>query len=269
MDFSLTQPVMNAAGSLGFAPDSRSGVNFSRFGAFITNPVSAGPRSPVQGDRFCPTPGGILLQTGHPNPGFTAVLHKYGRAWAHAALPVIVHVLGQHPDDIASMVRRLEEMENIMGVEVGLPPGVDVSTARMMIEAALGELLLIVRLPDSIPGSPEAHTLAEVALQAGVGALSLGPPRGLFYERTHTPAKIHQKAHLEIEPALKLLGGRLYGPAVLPSALHRVHELAGLGIPVIGAGGIYQEEDVQAMLAAGASAVQVDTALWRRMPWLY
>ena len=35
------------------------------------------------------------------------------------------------------------------------------------------------------------------------------------------------------------------------------------GIPVIAAGGIYESNQVKEMLAAGAMAVQLDTAIWR------
>lgn len=263
MDFGLSQPLMNAAGTLGFAPDARSGVNFSRFGAFVTNPVSAGPRSPAQGERFCRTPGGVLLHTGHPNPGFQAVLRHSARLWAHASLPIIVHILGQHPDDLASMVRRLEGVEGVMGIELGLPPGVDLPTARMMIEAALGEMLLIVRLPESA----DAPALAALAHEAGAGAVSLGAPRGMYHQSNGRQESAAQGKQTQ---NTRLFEGRLYGPAVLPLALHRVRELAGtVELPVIGAGGIYNECDLDAMLSAGASAVQVDMALWRRMPWLF
>jgi dihydroorotate dehydrogenase len=34
-------------------------------------------------------------------------------------------------------------------------------------------------------------------------------------------------------------------------------------VPVIGAGGVYSQAQVESMLAAGALAVQVDAILWR------
>jgi dihydroorotate dehydrogenase len=46
-------------------------------------------------------------------------------------------------------------------------------------------------------------------------------------------------------------------------ALKVVHELTQLRIPTIGSGGIYDQGHVQAMLAAGALAVQLDSVLWR------
>jgi dihydroorotate dehydrogenase len=55
----------------------------------------------------------------------------------------------------------------------------------------------------------------------------------------------------------------MYGPAVFPLALRLVEKLAGVGIPIIGAGGVYNPENVKSMLNVGALAVQIDAVLWR------
>jgi dihydroorotate dehydrogenase len=39
-DLYFRKPLMNAAGSLGFAPDSRAGISLDSFGAFVTKPFS-------------------------------------------------------------------------------------------------------------------------------------------------------------------------------------------------------------------------------------
>lgn len=243
-DFGLSQPLMNAAGSLGFAPERRAAVEWNRFGAFITNPISLGPRSPAQGKRYAPYPGGFLLHTGYPNPGLSAVLRRFAGAWARAPLPVIVHLLGQSPEEAAAAVRRLEGLEGVIGVELGLPPKMDAATAQELVTAAAGELQLIVRLP-----LEQALELAPVVIAAGAAAVSLGAPRGVLPEANG-----------------QFTEGRLYGPGVFPLALHTVRELVRLelaGGMVIGGGGVYEEEQVQAMLGAGAAAVQVDAALWK------
>jgi len=56
--------------------------------------------------------------------------------------------------------------------------------------------------------------------------------------------------------------GRLFGPSLFPQSLEIVSAAAKLGLPVIGAGGVYSKEDAQAMLMAGALAVQMDAGLW-------
>ena len=227
---------MNAAGTLGFAPDIKGPMDFSQLGAFVTNPVSSGPRTPAKGERFKTYPGGFLLHSGLPNPGLSAAIKQYRKRWANSPVPVIVHLLATEPSGLARMVERLEGIEGIMGTEIGLPPEIDPQTAFDFAQAAIGELPAILRLP-----LEQADELVQIVLEAGVSAISLGAPRGL----------------------LDGMSGRMYGPAVFPLALRAVEKLARAGNPIIGAGGVYNPENVKSMLDAGALAVQIDTALWR------
>jgi len=240
-DLFLELPVMNAAGALGFAPDPHSGVDFTRLGAFVTHPVSLKPRTPAHGERCLAFAGGILVHTGYPNPGLRAVLRRYASRWRSASLPVIVHLLAQHPAEIAEALAMLEGLEGVYGVEVGLPPNVSRELAMQLVTAALGELPVVARLsPD------QAGELAASMLECGVAAVSLGAPRGALPGRDGA-----------------LLHGRLYGPAIFPQALEATNDLVERGIPVVAAGGIYSSTQIDAMLAAGARAVQLDTWLWR------
>ena len=240
-DLAFDPPLMNAAGSLGFAPDGRSEMDAASLGAFVTHPISLNPRDPAGGQRFLPCAAGFLLHTGYPNPGLSAVLRKYAGQWARSPRPVLVHLLCQQPEEVARMTNRLEGIPGVCGLELGLPPEVGLPMAQAMIEAAYGELPLVVRLP-----LERALELGQALVGAQVLAFSLGPPRGLL------PT-----------PDGSLLRGRLYGPAVFPLALAAVQTLQQAGLPVIGAGGVYTREQIQVMLQAGALAVQVDAALWR------
>lgn len=240
-DLSFTSPVMNAAGTLGFTPDRRLPVDWLQIGAFITNPVSLTPRAPAQ-ERCClPFQGGFLLHTGYPNPGFRAIVRRFAERWKNSPLPVIVHLLAQRGDEIATMVQTLETMEGISGVELGLPPEVNQEAVLEFSGAISGELPWIARLP-----LEQALELGPLLVNAGAAAISLGPPRGT----------------LPLSSG-KLAEGRLYGPAIFPFALHIVRRLRRLSLPVIGAGGIYSQEQTKAMLEAGAIAVQLDAVLWR------
>ena len=58
------------------------------------------------------------------------------------------------------------------------------------------------------------------------------------------------------------VSGRLFGPSLLPQSLELVRQAAAIGIPVIGSGGVFNDSDVHAMLAAGALAVELDAVLW-------
>jgi dihydroorotate dehydrogenase (NAD+) catalytic subunit len=240
-DLSFVPPVMNAAGSLGFTPDLHRSLDWSQFGAFITNPISLLPRTPAHGTRFTNYPGGFLLHTGYPNPGLKHMLRQHARHWQRAPVPVIVHLLGGSPEELLARTRRLENVEGVSGLEVGFPYEADSAMVSACLQAASGELPVIAQLP------PERSLeLAPLAIQAGTAMVSLSAPRGLL------PT-----------PGGELVQGRLFGPAVFPTALKVVSCLAQLGIPTIGRGGIYAQEHVQAMQKAGAVAVQLDSLLWR------
>lgn len=240
-DLVLSIPYMNAAGMLGFAPDSHAPLDLSRLGAFVTNPISLGKRTPAHPPRYQSFAGGFMLHSGYPNPGLVETIHRCQERWARSPIPVIVHLLGENLNEMPTMVRLLETLEGVIGVEVGLPKEADRKDVRDFAEAALGELPVIMRLPLEI-----ALQAASQAIEGGAAAVSLGAPRGTL------PAR-----------AGNLFQGRLYGPALFPQSLAVVRQMSLEGIAVIGAGGVYSQEQAQAMLSAGAIAVQLDSLLWR------
>lgn len=241
LDLAFRSPLLNAAGTLGFAPAKRGPVDLDGFGAFFTNPISRAPRRPAEERGCLGYPGGLLLHTGLPNPGFRAVLRLHAAQWRSANIPIIVHLIADQPEEIAWMVTGLESGENIAGVEIGIPPGASADLARGLVQAAAGELPVIACLP--LERAPELG--AVLTRDAGPTAFSLAAPRG------------------SLPGSQKLLRGRLLGPGIFPLALAAVQELARLGLPVIGAGGVQNPADFQAMRAAGALAVQLDLALWQ------
>jgi dihydroorotate dehydrogenase len=102
----------------------------------------------------------------------------------------------------------------------------------------LGELPLIFSLPVE-----QVLSLGPRLIQEGAQAISISAPRGAL-----------MMDHL--------ITGRLYGPSLFPRTLETVYSAAKLGLPMIGAGGVWTKESADAMLAAGALAVQVDAVLW-------
>ncbi len=239
-DLAFRTPLMNAAGALGFAPEARASVDWEAFGAFVTNPVSLRPRAPVADPEALPYPGGFLLHSGLPNPGFPAVLKKFAPRWADSKLPIIVNLMADRPEETARMVQQLEGVENVAAVELGFAPHLAADIILIALEMSLGELPLIVSL-----AWEQVLSLGPRVMQAGAIAISLSAPRGTLLKDN------------------KLISGRLYGPALFPQVLDLIQNAVKLGLPVIGAGGVYAKENAGAMLAAGALAVQVDSALWR------
>ena len=238
-DLYFSKPIMNAAGTLGFTPDLRAPVPWDDFGAFVTNPLSLRPRTAAAQPALIEYPGGFLLHTGLPNPGFDSVLKKYSRRWLDSSLPIIVNLMADRPEETQQMVRHLEEVENVMAVELGFAPLLADDIILLVLEMCLGELPLIFSLP-----TEQVLSLGPRLMENGAAAISLSMPRGALMKDS------------------VLVTGRLYGPSLFPQTLEVVHSAAKIGIPIIGAGGVYTVSEAQDLLIAGALAVQMDAGLW-------
>jgi dihydroorotate dehydrogenase (NAD+) catalytic subunit len=241
----LTNPVLNAAGVLGFARESRGVVEIAILGAFVTNPLTATPRAAAHPPNAVPLANGVLIHTGLPNPGVSLALRRYAREWQRLGPPVIVHLAATSPDEVRHSMAKIERVEGVSGVELGLREDTSAGELVQMVRAARGTLPLIVRLP-----LERAVELCQAAAGAGADALTVGaPPRGTVQvgERTVT--------------------GRVYSPDSYAMALQSVRQVTAAmrerDVPIVGAGGLFSLEAVRTMLAAGAAAVQVDGILWR------
>lgn len=248
-DLYFRTPIMNAAGMFGFAPDVRVDAPWNDLGAFVTNPLSMRPRKPTGHPTVVEYPGGFLLHTGLPNPGFSAAVKRYAHKWADSSLPVIVHLMADRPEETKRMVESLEGVDNVMAAELGFAPLLTDDIILTAVEMSLGELPLIVSLP-----MEQAVTLGPRVIEKGAAAVSLSAPRGTL---NLTPGPFPNRE------GEKLITGRLYGPSLFPQSLEIVSRLVGAGVPTIGGVGVYQAEQARVMTEAGAMAVQLDAVLWR------
>ena len=261
----LAKPVMNASGILGFADEYRGLIDFSRLGAFVTNALTARPRTPAHPPNAIPLPNGVLIHTGLPNPGVRAAIRQYDREWQRLGPPVIVHLAATTPEDVRRSVEPLDLAEGVSGVELGLRDDVSVEEMEHVIRAALGGPPVVVRLPIL-----RAVELCEAAARAGADALTVGaplrasasPPGPLSRSQSARPGEGESKDDGDGQKSK----GRFYGPEVFPMALEAVRAVVGAmqasPLPIIGAGGIFSEENARAILSAGAAAVQVDAVVW-------
>jgi dihydroorotate dehydrogenase len=239
-ELNIDPPWMNTAGAIGFSDETSHALDLSRLGAFVTHPVSQRPRRPASVSRLVDFPGGFLLHTGLPNDGLRAVVGRHQHRWRRMPIPIIVHIIPDDASALERMLLQLETLESISGVEVGLNLEEPSEIGRLLSSVARCELPVIVRL--SVVAGIQGAT---AAVASGAAAICLVPPRGAL---SHSDPR---------------RSGRMWGPAVFPLMLKRTAELAPLmETPLIISGGIRQRSDVSALLDAGASAIQLDFALW-------
>jgi dihydroorotate dehydrogenase len=236
----LEKPLLNAPGALGFYPNPHTMPFLSHMGAFVTNPISHLSRQPAGNRAYIPFPAGFLLHTGLPNPGITRAISQFKHRWAGAPLPVIVHLLVESPQSMAEMLQRLEGLENIMAVELGLPPDCQPETLGAVLDAARGELPVILSLsPEQVP------VLIQVLKENPLIPLHLTEPRGML------PTSQGE-----------WVTGRLYGPAIFPLTIKTVKELRNEGLQVIASGGVTTSWQAKALLAFGVMGVGLGSILW-------
>jgi dihydroorotate dehydrogenase (NAD+) catalytic subunit len=229
----LRSPIIFTAG--GYTTDA------TNIGALVTLPTTLRARPGAPLPRVVEISGGVLLRTGVANPGLPRVLREYRRAWEQSPMPIIVAFAAQGARDWAGMAAQLENVAGVGGIELHFNPTMDAADALHAVRAAT-ELPILAKLD-----LDNARETAADCVAAGANALVIGrAPRGM---------RIIEE---------KNWNGRLYAPSVKPLVLRAVVEIRDLRleIPLIGCGGIHSVEDAREFLAAGACAVEIDSAEW-------
>jgi dihydroorotate dehydrogenase len=235
------EPILNTAGTLGFVADARAPIDWTRLGAFITNPISLRRRFPSGRSVCLEYSGGFLIHSGLPNPGLEAILKRYSSQWNASQLPIIVYLIADRPEETRKMIQMLEDIDTVMGVELGFTPLLSEATILLTIEMCAGEIPLVASLPAARMLRIGGHLI-----RSGAAALSLAQPRGALITTDEN----------------RISAGRLFGPSIFPQSLEAISAAVKLELPIIGSGGIFDEHQAQSMLKAGAMAVQMETSFW-------
>ena len=241
----IRHPVLTAAGCFGYGVEYAHTVDLTQLGAIVTRSTSLHPLRTNEPPRIVETTAGILSVEQWPNPGLEYVLNHYAPIWATWSTPVILSIVGNAPDDYATIARSLEGVEGIAALELNV--ATIANRAKNVTKAVRDatQLPLLVKLP--LLDETTFEQYVDEIIQAGADVLTLlAPPRGVHIDP-------HSGKHME---------GWLSGPAIRPIALRSVARTASrVSIPIVGGGGVMSAEDAQQFFAAGARAVQVGTAL--------
>jgi dihydroorotate dehydrogenase (NAD+) catalytic subunit len=257
----LPNPILVASGTFGYGVEYGDVVDVDRLGGICCKGTTLKSRIGNPTPRVTETPGGMLNSIGLQNPGVDAVIEKYAATWATWRTPVLVNVAGESVHDYVEVVRRLDGVPGIAGIELNIScPNVGAGGLQFAIDAgAAGEVTAAVRratdLPLLVKLSPNVSDIRPIAraiADAGADALTA----------INTLSGIAVAADRR-RPLLGNTYGGLSGPAVKPVALRVVFEAAqAVKIPVIAIGGVTELADVLDFLAVGAVAIQVGTAIF-------
>jgi dihydroorotate dehydrogenase (NAD+) catalytic subunit len=252
--------VIIASGIAGYGIEYGEIADIQKLGAIICKGTTLMPKEGNAQPRLVETARGLLNSVGLENIGVDTLIGEKAPIWAGWQVPVIVNVAGETLDEYVAVASKLEGVRGISGIELniscpnvsagGMEFGVDPKLAAQVtsVVKAATTLPLIVKL------SPNVTDIKEIALAvegAGADAISLiNTLKGMAIN-------IEQR-----RPCLGNIVGGLSGPAIKPVALYMVFEVAkAIHVPVIGCGGIACAEDALEFIMAGATAVQIGTAI--------
>src|SRR6476646_11076712 len=268
----LPSPMMTASGCAANGRELARFFDIRELGAFVTKSVMADPRSGRGTPRMAETPAGMLNSIGLQGPGISAFVDK-DLAWLkQAGARTLVSIAGNTSGefaDVAATLRASDAFDAVVGVEVNIScPNV---ANRGLVFAcdpmASAKVVALVReqLPRDIPIfaklTPDVTDIVGVAqacVKAGADGLTMiNTLLGMVIDTDR------------LRPQVAGVTGGLSGPAVRPVAVRAVWQVRAamlegrlLTVPVIGVGGVRSGRDALELVAAGASAIQVGTAVF-------
>jgi dihydroorotate dehydrogenase (NAD+) catalytic subunit len=253
----LDKPVMLASGILGISLDVFNRLYASGAGAVVTKSLSTAPWEGYPNPTiFSVKGGGWINAVGLSNPGasnFAKMIEP------NQDVPIIVSLVGSVPEDFETMIKEFENCKvkayelNLscphvakVGLEVGDDPGLVKTIVSTVKKATNVPVIAKVGL-----GTSNYLNTVSNAVDSGIDAI--------------TAINTVRAMAIDVEtkrPILSNKFGGLSGTPIKPIALRCVYEISSkFDIPIIGCGGVSTWEDAVEFFLAGASAVQLGSAI--------
>jgi dihydroorotate dehydrogenase (NAD+) catalytic subunit len=254
----LRSPTMNASGVLGMSAPLLKRVYDSGAGAVVTKSLGPAARSGHINPTVIEVEGGILNAMGLPNPGIEGYLEEL-RELKGEGVPVVASFFATTVPEFQSDAKALaragaDALElNLSCPNVGGEPGMCAADA-LSVERVTRSVKQVVQIPVFVKLSPNVTDIAGIAVAAEKGGADA-------ITAVNTLKAMAIDADFR-RPVLSNVTGGLSGSAIKSVALRCVWEIAEVvKVPIIGCGGVSNWRDAIEYMLAGASAVEIGTAV--------
>jgi len=257
----FANPLMTASGCCGYGEELAELYPLSRLGALVTKSITLEPRLGHPPPRTAETASGMLNAIGLANVGVDRFIADKIPFLARQNTRIIVNVAGSRLEEYVEVCSRLNDVPELDMIELNIScpnvdqGGMEFGAVPESTEKAVAAVKRVFKRPLIAKLSPNVTRIVDIAKaaeQGGADALSLINSlvgTSIDAETWHT--------------RLTLNRGGLTGPCIKPVALAMVNAVyEDCSLPLIGIGGIATVEDAVEFFLAGASAVQVGTALF-------
>ena len=255
----LKTPLILASGILGVSYSSMKRVIDAGAGAVTTKSIGPTPRKGYRNPSIIELyPGTFMNAVGLGNPGIDNFISEI-KEIKDNNIPLIVSVFGD-TDEVYLEVAAKAEKAGADAIEINIScPHAEVASIGIDKDLTFEIVKFLkkgLNVPLFVKLNPNVTNLSEIALAAERGGAD-----GVVAINTLAAMVIDVKTK---RPILSHGSGGLSGKAIHPIAVKKVYDLYKvLTIPIIGCGGVDSWEDVVEFFLAGASAVQVGTALYK------
>jgi dihydroorotate dehydrogenase (NAD+) catalytic subunit len=255
-------PVFIASGICGYGEEYSPLVGLDNLGGVVTKTITIRPRKGNLPPRIAELPYGMLNSIGLENVGLDRYVEEKLPQLAKRNVDVIVSVAAETEDEFTRLAETFATIDGYAGLELNLScPNIDeqaldhgrnpafVEKITRIVKDRISHRSLWIKIT---PNVTDIGAVAKAAEAGGADAIAaINTVIGLDFD-------------LETgRPVLGKGSGGYSGPGILPIALQKVYECAkAVRVPIVGIGGISSIDDARKFFLAGASAIQVGTALF-------
>jgi dihydroorotate dehydrogenase (NAD+) catalytic subunit len=255
----LRTPLMVASGVLGSSTSLIKKASENRsVGAIVTKTVTYNPRPGYENPTALDLGFGFLNAMGLPNPGYLEYRRELSEVKEGLEIPLIVSIGPSNSEEAAQMVRALNHVSDGFELNLSCPHaeklGLEVGSDPERVRSIVASAKRYTSKPLFVKISPNVTDVLEIAraaVEAGADAITA--------VNTLKSMVIDVNA---MKPVLSNVYGGLSGRAIHPVSVRIVYELyEALKIPIVGCGGVNDWKDAVEFILAGATAVQIGSAI--------
>ncbi|MFW6117567.1 MAG: dihydroorotate dehydrogenase [Thermoproteota archaeon] len=254
----LSNPTMLASGILGLSAEYLRDIVEGGAGGIVTKSIGLKPRKGYVNPTIVQGKCGLINAMGLPNPGIREFVNEIQEMKA-LGVPIIVSVYGFSAKDYAVTAKKAVEA-GADGVELNVScphvedTGSEIGQNPEFLAEVVKKVKKNVEKPVLVKLSPNVTDIvktAEAAADSGADALTaINTVRGMA---------------IDTETAMPILShriGGLSGAGIKPIAVRCIYEIyQRVPLPLVGCGGVNNWRDAVEFLLAGATAVQIGTAI--------
>jgi len=257
----MENPTMLASGLMDEDAGSMKRILNCGAGAIVTKSIGLEPREGYNNPTVLDLEYGIINAMGLPNPGII----EFGQEVKQIKKlkpPLIGSIYGSNSKEFIELAEKMQKYgANALELNMSCPHakgyGLEIGSDPKFVKDITSKVKQSVEIPVFVKISPNLTNIIEIAKSAEKG-------------KADAIVAINSVKAMKIDIDLKMpvlankVGG-YSGKAIKPIGVRCVYEISeNVSIPIIGVGGITSGEDAIEYFMAGASAVQIGSAIYYR-----